>query len=466
VKYFYTALDWIFTPLNQLAGVLKEHPGAAVPIYGTGVALLVALAVLVFVFRKYFIFIGKSLFRNLLRTLLAGIATMVLVFVVTLIVSILVFLGKVTEERSKDLMGIVTERYQIPSQMPFSYADTLAQGAARSDHPEDVVPQDCMTWQFFGGTLDPTKMTRENIVFFFALNPGAIDPRRERGPMMADLQDLNPGLIDKLAANKKGCLMGRERLEALNKRVGERFILTGLNYKDIVLEFDVVGMLPEGRYNQSAIMNRDYLNDALDQYKRSHNGTPHPMANKTLNLVWLRVPDTPTFQKLAEQVMTSSLYSQPYVKCETASSGIASWLDAYRDLIWAMKWLLVPAILITMSLVIANAISISVRERRTEMAVLKVLGYGPGRIMMMVLGEAVLVGVGGGLLSAAVSYTLIHVVMKGIKFPIAFFPVFDIYADALWWGFLFGGLTSLAGSILPAWSARTVKVSEVFSKVS
>ena len=29
-----------------------------------------------------------------------------------------------------------------------------------------------------------------------------------------------------------------------------------------------------------------------------------------------------------------------------------------------------------------------------------------------------------------------------------------------------GGLTALAGSLLPAWSARSVKVSEVFSKIS
>jgi putative ABC transport system permease protein len=130
-----------------------------------------------------------------------------------------------------------------------------------------------------------------------------------------------------------------------------------------------------------------------------------------------------------------------------------------------VKWLLVPAILVTMSLVIANAISISVRERRTEMAVLKVLGFTPGRIMRLVLGEAILVGAASGLLSAAGSYVLVHVAMGGIKFPIAFFPVFDIYVDALWWGTLFGALTSLAGSLLPAWSARSVKVSEVFAKV-
>ena len=45
-----------------------------------------------------------------------------------------------------------------------------------------------------------------------------------------------------------------------------------------------------------------------------------------------------------------------------------------------------------MSLVIANAISISVRERRTEMAVLKVLGFAL-QILRLVLGEALLLGV-------------------------------------------------------------------------
>ena len=53
-----------------------------------------------------------------------------------------------------------------------------------------------------------------------------------------------------------------------------------------------------------------------------------------------------------------------------------------------------------------------------------------------------------------------------IKFPIAFFPAFKIPLDALWWGPMIGGLTALAGSFAPALAARSVKVSEVFSKIS
>jgi putative ABC transport system permease protein len=448
-----------FMPLSSAGYLLKEHPEFKPYIYGGAVALGALALLALFVWRRYFTFIFKSLLRNLVRTLLAAAATGVLVFVVTLVVSILVFLGLVMEEKSKDLKAIVTERYQIPSQMPFTYAADLENGAARSDRSGDIKPEDSMTWQFYGGTTDAKNRTFESSVFFFAM-----DPRKIRS-MMDDLDTLEPTLIDKMVQNKKGVILGSDQLKKINKQVGERFKLTSLNYKDIDLEFEIVGKFPDGRYNQSGIMNRDYLNDALDAYPNSHNGAKHPLAQRTLNLVWLRVPDSNAFQKVSEQVMTSSLFTVPAVKCETASSGISSFLDAYRDLIWGMKWLLVPAILLTMSLVIANAISISVRERRTEMAVLKVLGFGPGRILALVLGEAVLVGAGSGLLSATATYLIIHVVKGGIKFPIAFFPTFDIFVDSLWWGFLFGGLASLVGSLVPAWSARTVKVSEVFAKI-
>jgi putative ABC transport system permease protein len=446
-----------FLVLERYARYLRAN-GSLVPYVLVGCFALGLLAgALGFVFRKYFTFVVKSLRRNPMRSALTSLAVMVLVFVVTLVWSFLVVLDVVMTEKAKDMKAIVTERWQVPSQMPYAYAPSLEEGAA--EKPGDVRPEDSMTWQFYGGTLDPTKRSWENFMFFFAM-----DPRKLRS-MMDDMEDLDPALVDKLVANKQGAIVGRTRLEKIGKRVGERFTVTSLNAMGIDLEFEIVGVFPEGRYDQSAVMNRDYLNDAFDAYAKSH-GTKHPLADKTLGLVWLRLPDTEAFDRVTAQVMTSSRYTAPAVKVETASSGIASFLEPYKDLLWGLKWLLVPALLVTMALVLANAISISVRERRTEMAVLKVLGFGPGRILTLVLGEALLVGAGSGLLSAVLTYGLIHVLMGGIKFPIAFIPIFDVYLDALWWGVLFGGLTALAGSIVPAWSARTVKVSEVFAKVA
>jgi len=214
-------------------------------------------------------------------------------------------------------------------------------------------------------------------------------------------------------------------------------------------------------------MNCAYLNDALNEdYPRTHAGQKHDMADKSLNLVWLRVPDTKTYEKVAGQVETSFANSTPSVKCETASSGVASFLDAYRDLLWGMEWIFSPIALVSMAVVIATAISISVRERRTEMAILKVLGFGPWRIMTLVLGEALLLGALSGIISVGLTYLIVNVWYGGIPFPIAFFPAFRIPVYALAWGPMIGAGTALVGSFVPALFARSVKVSEVFSKVA
>ena len=416
----------------------------------------------------YLRFVLKSLSRNLLRTGLTAAATMLLVFIVTLVWTVLWFLHMVTAEKSKDLKAIVTERWQIPSQMPFSYGAQLADGGARSGHPEDVKPQDSMTWQFYGGTLDPGKLTRENIVFFFAMDP------KKFLTMMDGIDEFTPAEVeqlkkwaDEMVKDKHKVLIGVDRLKAMNKKVGEHFTVNSINYKDINLDVEILGALPAGRYGQSAVMNFQYLNDALfEDYPRTHKGDKHPLADKTLNLVWLRVPDTKTYEKVADQVERAYADSTPSVKCETASSGVAAFLDAYRDLLWGMEYLFTPIALISMAVVIATAVSISVRERRTEMAILKVLGFGPWRILLMVLGEGLLVGAGSGLLSVAATYLIVNVWYGGIPFPIAFFPAFKIPVLAFMWGPLIGGATALVGSVVPAVTAMYVNVAQVFAKTA
>ena len=74
---------------------------------------------------------------------------------------------------------------------------------------------------------------------------------------------------------------------------------------------EIVGKFPEGRYDSSAAINIDYLNEALDAYPRDHKGQKHSMADRCLNLVWLRVPDTAAFQQVADQIEHSPLLRQP-----------------------------------------------------------------------------------------------------------------------------------------------------------
>lgn len=390
---------------------------------------------------------------------------MVLVFVVTLIWSILSFLNNATSEKSQNFKGIVSEKWSLPSQMPFTYAQSLSEGGAREDG--DIKPQDSMTWQFFGGSTDPKIRTFNNIIFAFAMEPSKLLT------MMDDLDSLQgtekaefEKVVEKLKNTRQGIILGKNRLQNLEKNVGDKITLYGLNYKDITLEFEIVGLFPPGRYDSSATINRDYLNAAVDAYPITHNGKAHPLAQKSLNLVWLRVANRDDFNQVGQQILNSPSFSSPSVKFESASAGISTFLAAYRDIIGIMRWILAPAILITLSVVISNAISISVRERRKEMAVLKVLGFRPNQVLGLVLGEAMLLGGLAGAASSILTYVIVNKVINGIAFPIAFFSKFYIDPNALWWGFAIGLLTSLAGSIAPAWSTRSIKVVDVFSKVA
>lgn len=412
---------------------------------------------------RFLLLILENIFRNPIRSLLTILGTMVLVLVVTLVWSILSFLDMATATRTTNFKAIVTERWRLPSQMPYSYAATLREGAARE--PTHIRPRDSMCWSFYGGSLDRQKRTRDNSLFAFALEPPKLLT------MMDELDSLPPDrhrefaeAVRRLEQNRQGIILGRQRLAAMNKKVGDRITIYSLNYRGIDLEFEIVGQFPPGRYDNAAAMNIEYLVAALDAY-RAQNKQPHPLADRSLNLVWLRVQDSKEFDQIAKQILTAPYYTNPAVKIETASSGVATFLEAYRDLIWGMRYLLAPAILATMALVISNAISISVRERRVEFAVLKVLGFRPWHILLLVLGEAVLIGALSGFTSAAMTFWVINHVFGGVKFPIAFFGAFFIPKQALLWGILVGACAAMAGTIVPAWTACRVRVIEVFARV-
>jgi putative ABC transport system permease protein len=429
-----------------------------------GIALgtvTLVLALLWFFFPHYTSFVFKNVRRNLLRTTLSSLAIIVLSLVVTAVWSILVPLDAYLTHKTADIKAIVTERWQGSGQMPYSYAVTLERGAPSDAGDITIKDEDSMTWSFYFGTTDPEEMSFENWLWFFVMD------LRKVPTMMDELEHIDPAYIEAMTEKPEGVILGKYRLKALQKRIGDRMRVTGLgNYKELDLDIEVVGTFPDlPNYNQAGLMNRDYLQNSLDAYERQHH-QKHSAAAKNLDMVWLRVPDSKSFSKLANQIMPSPLYTDPAVKCETASSGSAAYFDSYKDLLWIFKWLVVPSLLIGMTLVMAMAISISVRERRTEMAVLKVLGFTPGRIMALVLGEAVLVGALSGLLSGLLCFALVNGTIGGIPMPLAWIAVWPILADAFWWGMLFGIVTAVVGSILPAYSARRIQVADVFSKVA
>ncbi|HEX4588422.1 MAG TPA: ABC transporter permease [Gemmataceae bacterium] len=453
-----------------LGGSELAARGTSLAAESTGVfGLAGKAAAFVLAVPKFGVMMFMNLRRSLLRTSLTYLATFAGVIVVAMIWSVLSFLDNVMTEKSKDVKAIVTEKFQIPSQMPPSYENGLSAEAValpeglRADRKKDL-----MSWTFLGGSTDPDKRTLETIVFFFCLPPDSLLT------MMDDLDESTIGHADRaeleqnvatMKANIPAVILGQDRLKAINKKVGDRIKVYSFNYKDIDFEVEIIGTFPRGRYDNSAAMNIDYFRRKLDAYERS-TGQRHAMADKSLNLFWARFPQTEGFEQYAERAGRPGLFSSPAVKVEKSSAAVASFLDAYKDILWGMRALMAPLIVGVIVLIVAIANSISVRERQKEMAIMKVLGFAPWQILVLIMGEAILIGVLSGAIATTSAWYLINVQFGGFALPIAFFGKFKVADAALWWGPAVGAFAGAAGSFLPAWSARKVKVTEVFSRIA
>jgi putative ABC transport system permease protein len=415
---------------------------------------------------KFFLLILKNLRRNKLRTITTSLAVMVLVLVVTMIWTVVAFIDNFTKEKSGNLKAVVTDRYDVQGQLPLSYENPLSQAAAGK--PTDARPSDSMAWQVYLGTLDPQKHTRENLVVLIGMDAHKL-PVKSGGVvtykgLMDDLDALDKEVVDRLDHTTIGCLLGRKRLRILNKEVGERFRVSGTQPAGVDLEFEIVGVLPAGRWDDTGIMNARYLNDAIDDFCRKHPDLKPVLDRRRIDMFWVEARKKGEFPQLVEQINASPLFADPPVKCETFASLVANFIDSYSGFIWFIEWVLVPGSMFSMVLLIANAISLNVRERVKEMAILKVLGFRPGHLLGLVLGEALLLGGCSGLVGGVLVWWIANTFFSGIT--LAGSDPFPVPAQAVLWGGGVGAATALLGSVVPAWTARSVRASEVFAQVA
>jgi putative ABC transport system permease protein len=432
----------------------------------------------------------RGLRRAPLRTALTYLALFVLTFVLCFIFAILTLVDNKLKDKESNFKALVTEKYTIPSLQPPGYIDKVTDFAMQLPEGERPVngPDDVMAWSFLLATTNPQKMLPENFIFLFGMNPMRVINKDKNGNYFSVLddelvsslseseRDLLYSVCKELADDPGKIAVGPARLETLGMQVGDEIKLYSSMYKNIEFKFKIAATLPPGKFEGFGFMNQKALFRALDAYrddtsfldtsvmerKSKPAGVEHPMARSCVNLIWIRLPNKAGFEKLAAMVDDPRNFSNPAVKLETESSGIGTFMASFKDMVSLMRYFIAPAMIIMMSLIVANAIGISVRERRTELAVLKVLGFRPWQVMALILGEAMLIGLLGGMVSSWIAYFG----LQQVKFPIAFLGVFKIPESALLYGPLLGVTVAFVGSIGPALTARKVKVSEVFARVA
>lgn len=412
---------------------------------------------------KFFLLIFKNLRRNRIRTVLTALTVVLLVAIFCLITTILGMVDGFMAEKSRDIKLIVTERYRIPSRFDRGYVEQIIHPSSTLNRQLSKIPgfdaKKYTIWKFAGFTLDLEMKDKDKTFFLIATFPETI-------PYMTDdLEELDPELCRKMKNPPSGLpnigiLLGQERMKKLKKKIGDKFPaksfthFTGSGIRlPIEMDFEIVGELPpDSRWAALGMMDLQYLDRVLKDKKSDSDGK--------VDIAWLMVDD----QTSAEQVSKTIEHTLPDLKCETLATAITRAMEPQKDFLWGLKFIVVPAIIVVMTVVVANAISITIRERTTEIALLKVLGYGRSKILGLIVGEGMLIGILGGLLGGGGTQALVYAI-GGLQLGDAG-PRIYVSWDVWWWGSALGACAALLGGFLPAWNACQVKVSEIFAKVA
>ncbi len=413
---------------------------------------------------KFFLLILKNLRRNRLRSLLTAFAVVALVFVFSMINTFMrVFTGAL-DEKSKDVNVMISERYRMMAPFDRSYMDQVVTSGTHLNRQLCEIPgfhaEKHNIWHFAVFSIDPD-LKDQNLVFFvLACLPEKI------ATMTEGLEDFDPRAVERMRKpplsrrDNGGIVMGETQLKKLNKRLGDVFTAKSLMHREgtglrqpIEMEFEIVGVIPEGnRWSHRAFMDYAYLDRVLKAKKNELDGK--------VFFGLLQLDDTKS-ATAAGGCIEGNIRD---LKVETMATAMGRFLAPLKDILWGVQYILVPAILVVMTVILANTFSLTVRERQQEIAVLKVLGFRAAHILFLVLGESALVGLFAGVLGAVLTYGYINLVRGGIHLEM--FPTLKVPLAIFWWGPTMGIATAFLGGIIPAWSARGVKVSDAFASAA
>jgi putative ABC transport system permease protein len=158
--------------------------------------------------------------------------------------------------------------------------------------------------------------------------------------------------------------------------------------------------------------------------------------------------------------------SNAQTRTETEAGFVAGFINLLGNLGRLLN-LIGTAVAFTILFVTANTMSMAIRERRIEIAVLKTLGFSGALVTALVLGEALLIGVLGGALGLMLSAAMIGVLpkMPFIGQALAGFPNLGLSLLVATLGFGLALLLSAAAGFVPAVSAYRARITEILRAV-
>lgn len=373
---------------------------------------------------KYLPLIWRNLLRRKVRTFFTVLSILVAFILFGLLMTIRVAFSLGVDLAGADRL-VQLHKVGFLIFLPLSHKDRIAQVPG----VKEVTYQ---TW--FGGIYqDPSN--------FFAQM--AVDPE----PFLRMYPEFNvpPEQARAWVTDRTGALVGRALAERFGWKVGDRVPLQGTFFNTgRPWEFTIDAIYDgeqKGTDTTQFLFHYDFLREA-------------GMGGQSL-VGWyvIRVADPQQAGQIAQRIDAQFANSAFETKTSTEKAFVQGFAKQIGD-IGAIMVAISVAVLFTILLVAGNTMAQSIRERTSELAVLKTVGFSDGTILGLVLAESCAIAIVGGAIGLAIGWVITEQGdPTGGMLPAFYLPGRDLVIGAV----LVLVLGLLAG-ILPAWQASRLRI--------
>jgi putative ABC transport system permease protein len=376
----------------------------------------------------------RNAFRHKLRTTLTIIGIAVAITAFGLLRS-LVELWYLGAERSSATRLITRNAISLVFPMPISYGDRIRQVPG-------IKAVSYGNW--FGGIYIEEKN-------FFANY--AVEPKT-----YLDLYPefiLSPDQKSAFIRDRKACIAGRKLANLFGWKIGDTITLRGTIFPG-QWEFVLRGIYrgAEKSTEERVLMFQwDYLNETMKHT------APLRADQVGFFLIGVTRPDLAAEVGIGVDGMFKNSLAETLTETERAFNlGFIAMTEAILVAIQFVSYMIIVIIMI----VAANTMAMTARERMTEYATLKTLGFGASYIAAIVFGESLVIALTGGVIGVLLTFPGAHWIESELS---QYFPAFNVSRLTISMEFLAALVIGTVAAIIPTWRAATIGISEGLRRI-
>ena len=366
--------------------------------------------------------IVRNLFRNKLRSILTLVLMAAIFFFVATLLSILENFEAASNSGEGQNRLSVQSAISLANPLPLSHEAKIA-----------TIPgiQEIAKLQWLGAYYKEPK----NFFANFAVD-------HDKMEAVWDDYATPKDQMEAYKADRRGAIIGPELARRYGWKIGDRVVLIGTIYPWNP-EVTIRGIYKHKYDSSSFFLHFDYFHEATKDVTGSMVGT-----------FWVRVKDPKDMAKISQQI--DEMFKNSEYPTETFTE--KEFQQQFMAMIGNIKLLFTVVALCSIFMVIllaAITMSMAARERVTEVAVLKAIGFTSGTILTLMLIEFVMLGLIGGALGtfgAKFIYGLVNMTEVTQGFLVAFGvngkTIATCLTAAVIVGFLAGGLPALRSARL------------------